>query len=335
MTPAATMKAAWYEARGPAREVLRVGTMPVPRPGPGQVRVKVAMSAVNPSDTKGRGVFLGVSAMPYPNIIPHQDGAGTIDAAGSGVPTARIGERAWLYMSQRASAFGTAAEYVVLPAARAVPLPTGASFADGACLGVPAMTAHYALLADGTIEGKTVLVQGGAGAVGWYAVQLAKWAGAVCVIATVSRPEQAERAGAAGADVVLNYREAGLIERVREHAPRGVDRIVEVDFNANQEIDGALIAPNGVVAAYASDSNYLPVLRFRDFMTKNTVLRTVLIYEAPQPALDAAARDINRCLEDGRLRHQVAQVYPLADIAAAHEAQESRSVVGKILVSIE
>ena len=329
------MKAAWYEFSGPAREVLRVGTMPMPEPGPGEVLVKVAMSAVNPSDTKGRGVFLGASAMPYPRIIPHQDGAGTIEAAGADVPASRIGERVWLYMSQRGSAFGTAAEYVVTPAARAVPLPATATFADGACLGIPAMTAHYALLADGPIEGKTILVQGGAGAVGWYAVQLAKWAKAAVVIATVSRPQQAERSRAAGADIVLNYREGGLIERVREHAPRGVDRIVEVDFSANQEIAGALIAPNGVVAAYSSDSNYAPVLRFRDFMMKNAVIRTLLIYEAPQSALDAAARDINRCLREGKLQHQVAQVHPLSDIAAAHEAQESRSVVGKILVSID
>jgi NADPH:quinone reductase len=329
------MKAAWYESRGPAREVLRVGTMPIPEPGPGQVRVRVAMSAVNPSDTKGRGVFLGASAMQYPRIIPHQDGAGTIEAVGEGVPSTRIGERVWLYMSQRGSAFGTAAEYVVTPAVRAVPLPGNASFADGACLGIPAMTAHYALLADGAIEGKTVLVQGGAGAVGWYAVQLAKWAKAALVIATVSRPQQAERSRVAGADLLVNYRETGLVERIRERAPNGIDRIIEVDFSANQEVSGALIAPNGVVAAYSSDSNYAPMLRFRDFMLKNAVIRTLLIYEAPQSALDAAARDINRCLAEGRLQHQVAQVHPLDDIAAAHEAQESRTVIGKVLVSLE
>lgn len=328
------MKAAWYERRGAAREVLQVGELPQPQPGPGQVRVRIAVSAVNPSDTKGRGTFLGATAMQYPRVIPHQDGAGTIDAVGDGVPASRVGERVWVYMSQRGSAHGTAAEWTVVPAERAVPLPKNANFVDGACLGIPAMTAHYALLADGSIEGKTVLVQGGAGAVGWYAVQLACWAKAARVIATVSRPEQAERAQQAGAHVVLNYREAGLVEQIGRAAPDGVHRIIEVDFAANQDTDAAVIARNGVVAAYASDSNYQPVLRFRDFMVKNAVLRTVLIYEAPQAALDAAARDINACIETGQLQHQVAQVHALTDIASAHEAQESRKVVGKVLIDL-
>lgn len=330
-----TMRAAWYESRGPARDVLRVGQMLRPEPGPGQVRVRVAMSAVNPSDVKGRGTFLGATAMQFPRIVPHQDGAGTIDAVGDGVPASRIGERVWLYMSQRGSPMGTAAQWTVLPAGRAVPLPAQAGFADGACLGIPAMTAHHALLADGPIAGQTVLVQGGAGAVGWYAVQLARWARAARVIATAGRSETGQRARQAGAHVVLDRRAPDLADRILAEAPEGVDRIVEVDFAANQALDARVIARNGVVAAYASDTDYRPVLDFRAFMVKNAVIRTLLIYEATQQALDAAARDVNACVAAGLLAHQVDRVLPLGAIAQAHEAQESGGPVGKILMDLD
>ena len=332
MTETTTMRAAYYEARGPARDVLRLGRLPRPEPGPGQVRVRIAVSAVNPSDVKGRGTFLGATAMQFPRIVPHQDGAGAIDAVGEGVPAARIGERVWLYMSQRGSPMGTAAEWTVLPAERAVPLPAQASFADGACLGIPAMTAHHALLADGPIAGKSVLVQGGAGAVGWYAVQLARWAGAARVIATAGRPSTKERARAAGAHVVLDRGAPDLADRIMAEAPAGIDRIVEVDFSANQALDARVLARNGVVAAYASDTGYQPVLDFRAFMVKNAVLRTLLIYEAAQHDLDAAARDINACVSAGLLIHQVDRILPLDSIVQAHQAQESDAPVGKILV---
>src|SRR5262245_21403278 len=193
----AQMRAAWYERKGAAREVLQVSEMPIPEPGPGEVRVRVAVSGINPSDTKGRGIWRGQTEMPYPRIIPHQDGSGVIDAVGAQVLASRVGERVWIYEAQRGRAFGTAAAYVVVPSSHAVHLPEEVSFVDAACLGVPAMTAHRCLFADGPIAGKTVLVTGAAGGVGQYAVQLAKWGGAT-VLATVSSDEKAEQARTIG-----------------------------------------------------------------------------------------------------------------------------------------
>jgi NADPH2:quinone reductase len=331
------MKAAFYERRGPAREVLHAGEQPTPEPGPGEVRVKIAVSAVNPSDTKGRSIRAGVSTIAFPLIIPHQDGAGVIDKVGPGVDEMRLGERVWLYMAQRGRPFGTAAEYCCVPAERAVPLPSGADFAAGASLGIPAMTAHYALFAAGPLTGKTVLVQGGAGAVGFYAVQLAKWGKAGHVIATVSREAQAEKARLAGADIVINYKTEDLVLRLRRLLEKEtpVDLVVEVAFGANQTNDLALLAPNGVIAAYASDADPRPTLNFPGFLVKDATLRMLIIYEAPQTALDAAVRDINALTEEGALKHQTAARFGLDEIAAAHEAMEGGKEVGKILIDIE
>jgi NADPH:quinone reductase len=329
------MKAARYTSRGPAREVLLIVDLPTPPPGPGEVRIKVAVSAVNPSDTKGRGDW-GGTTMSFPAITPHQDGSGVIDAVGAGVDSARVGERVWLYMAQRGRPFGTSAEYTVVPAERAVHLPDNASFSDGASLGIPAMTAHYALFSDGPIRGKTVLVQGGAGAVGFYAIQLAKWGGAKRVITTVSRDEQAAQAKLAGADIIINRKTEDVIERIRNvtATQAGVDRIIEVDFGANHDVSVAVLAQNGVIASYASDAVRNPALNYFAFASKNAVLRTVLIYEAPQSARDAAARDIVQLLETGYLKHQVSAHMPLDQIVAAHEAMESGKTIGKILLDV-
>ena len=330
------MKAALYERRGPAREVLHLADRPTPEPGPGEVRVKIAVSAVNPSDTKGRGAWLGATQMPYPQITPHQDGAGVIDKVGEGVVQARVGERVWLYMAQRGRAFGTAAEYTCVPAERAVLLPRSASFADGACLGIPVMTAHYCLFRDGPVKDKTVLVQGGAGGVGFYAVQLAKWGGARTVIATVSRDAQAAQARFAGADATVDYKQPDAIEQVRAAAggPAAVDHIVEVNFGANVAMDMGVIARNGVIASYGSDSNPEPKLPYWAFTQRDATLRMALIYEAAQSARDHAARDINAMLREGRLKHQVAQRFPLDRIAEAHEAMESGKTMGKLLIDV-
>jgi NADPH2:quinone reductase len=330
------MKAAFYERRGPAREVLRVGEQPTPVPGPGEVRVKVAVSAVNPSDTKGRGNWLGATAMAFPLVIPHQDGAGVIDKVGPGVDETWLGQRVWVYMAQRGRPFGTAAEYTCVPARRAVPLPAKADFSVGASLGIPAMTAHYALFASGPLAGKTVLVQGGAGAVGFYAVQLAKWGKAAHVVATVSREAQAEQARLAGADTVVNYKTEDLVLRLRRLLEKEtpVDLIVEVAFGANQTNDAALLARNGVIAAYASDADPRPVLNFPAFLQKDATLRMLIIYEAPQSARDTAARVINTLIEEGTLKHQVASRYTLDEIAAAHDAMESGKEIGKVLIDI-
>ncbi len=331
------MKAAFFERRGPAREVLQVGERPLPEPGPGEVRVKIAVSAVNPSDIKGRSQWLGASQMAFPLVIPHQDGAGTIDRVGTGVSPERIGERVWLYMAQRGRPFRTAAEFTVVPAERAVPLPRNASFADGACLGIPAMTAHYALFDANSIAGKTVLVQGGAGAVGFYAVQWAKWGGARQIIATVSREQQAERARAAGADAIVNYKQPDAIERIRAAAggEASVDRIIEVNFGANVGTDIAVLARNGIIASYGSDSEAQPRIPYSAFTQKDVTLRMLIIYEAPQAARDAAARDIDRLLGGGALKHQIAARFPLDRIVEAHEALESGNSIGKVLIDVD
>jgi NADPH:quinone reductase len=329
------MRAAWYDRKGPAREVLTVGELERPEAGPGQVLVRLHASAVNPSDTKQRGGARGNLAMPWPRIVPHQDGAGVIEAVGSGVSRAWAGERVWVYEAQRGSPFGTAAEYTAVAAHRAVPLPEGVSFAEGACLGVPAMTAHRAVFADGPVHGQTILVTGGAGAVGGYAVQFARWGGAALVLATVSRPEQEIVARASGADEVINYRTENVVERVNAlTAGTGVNRVVEVAFGRNLETALAVLRPTGVIATYSSDAVPEPVLPYWRLVMKDLTVRFVLVYEMSRAAHDAAATDITACLAKGVLRHQIGVRGPLDDIARLHEAQESGSLVGKAVVEI-
>ena len=329
------MKACWYERTGPAKDVLQFGDVPTPEPGPGEVRVRVAVTAVNPSDTKGRSGWRG-RGMAYPRVIPHQDGAGTIDKLGPGVSGRRVGERVWLYMCQRGKPFGSAAEYTVIPAERAVPLPDHVTFEEGACLGIPAMTAHRALHQDGDIAGQAVLVQGGAGAVGFYAVQLAKLAGARIVLATVSREEQAVQARRAGADHVINYKTESVAERAAAivGGTPPLDRIVEVALGANVATDVEMLRPNGVIAAYSSDAVSEPKLPFNQMLVKDLTVHTLIIYEVPQSARDAAARDINRALNERKLVHQIAEVFPFDRIAAAHDRMEEGRAIGKLLIRI-
>jgi NADPH2:quinone reductase len=330
------MKAAWYEKKGPAREVLRVGDRPDPQPGPGEVRVRVRMSAVNPSDTKSRG-GLRVKEMPFPVVIPHQDGAGEIDAVGAGVDPARIGERVWVYEANLGRAFGTAAQYTTVPQQKAVRLPDAVGFDVGACMGIPVMTAHRCVFADGPVSGQTVLVQGGAGAVGYYAIQAAKLGGAAKVIATVSRDEQAARALEAGADAVVNRRTEKVVDTVRAlcGADAPLDRVIEVAFGANLADDIALLKPGGVIATYASDAVPEPALPFWPMLAKDLTVRFVLVYQMPAQAHDEAARWITDALAAGRLKHQVFRTYAIDEIAAAHEATEAMANVGKVLVRID
>jgi NADPH:quinone reductase len=329
------MKACWYEGTGPAAAVLQFGEMPPPEPGPGQVRVRVAVTAVNPSDTKGRSGWRG-RPMAYPRIIPHQDGSGTIDKLGPGVTGRRVGERVWIYMAQRGSAFGTAAEFTVVSQERAVPLPEGTSFEEGACLGIPAMTAHRALYSDGDIAGKAILVQGGAGAVGFYAVQLAKLGGAKSVIATVSREEQAAQARKAGADHIVNYKTERVTDRVAAivGSKPSLDRIVEVALGANIDADVEMLRANGAIAAYSSDAVAEPKLPFLQMLVKDLTVHTLIIYEVPQSARDAAARDINRALEQRKLVHQIAEVLPFERMAEAHDRMEGGRTIGKLLIRV-
>jgi len=330
------MKAAYYEAKGPAREVLRVGERPTPQPAAGEVRVRVHASAVNPSDTKARG-GLRIKEMPFPLVIPHQDGAGVIDAVGPGVDAARIGERVWIYEANLNRPFGTAAQYTCVPAHKAVTLPHNVDFTIGACVGIPAMTAHRCVFADGAVEGKTVLVHGGAGAVGYYAVQFAKLGGAAQVLATVSRAEQADRAREAGADAVINYRNEDVAARVKEICsnPGAVDRVVDVAFGANLAINLAVLRPCGVIATYASDAQPEPKIPFWPLLAKDITVRFVLVYAMPPQAHATAAASINDALARGALKHQIHRVFSLDEIAAAHEATEAMSNVGKVLVRID
>jgi len=330
------MKAAWYERKGPAREVLQIGERPDPSPAAGEVRVRIHRSAVNPSDTKQRGGARGNVVMPFPFVIPHQDGAGVIDAVGAGVDASRIGERVWVYEATLGRHGGTAAQLTTVPAHKAVKLPDGADFDAGACMGIPAMTAHRSVMADGPVSGKTVLVQGGAGAVGYYAVQIAALEGAR-VIATVSRDEQAQRARDAGAHEVINYKTEDVAERLKAITGEaaGVDRVVEVAFGANLATNLAVLRTNGVIASYASDAVPDPQIPFWPMLAKDLTTRFVLVYAMSRQAHDEAADWITAALQSAALKHQFYRHYPLDDIASAHEATESMSQVGKVILDIE
>ena len=247
------MKAAWYEAQGSARDVLVVGEVPDPDPSPAEVRIRVAASGINPGDVKKRQNAFGYG-MPYPRVIPHSDGAGTIDRVGRDVPASRVGERVWCYGAQSYRPFGTAAEYVVVPSGQAVPLPDGVPFEQGACLGIPGITAHRCVHVAGPVAGRLVLIQGGAGSVGLCAVQLARRAGAH-VLATVRSNEDEAIASGAGAHEVIQtggVPSDELVVRIRKFAPEGVAHIVEVAFDANIDLDAAILAQGGSLAAYAT-----------------------------------------------------------------------------------
>lgn len=320
------MMAAVYRATGPAREVLRVEEVPRPEPGPGEVLVRVHASGVNPTDYKSRA---GATARPIDGFqIPHHDAAGVIEAVGEGVDPARTGERVWVWLAAHQRRWGTAAQWTVVPARQAVRLPDGTSFELGASLGIPAMTAHRCVFADGPVAGKTVLVAGGAGAVGHYAIELAKYAGAR-VVTTVSSSHKAALAAKAGADLVVNYREQDTIEQVKEFAPV-VDRVIEVALGANLDLDLAVAGPSTAVVTYAADGPD-PVLPVRACMTANVTLRFVLIYGVPDPALDAAVADITAALTAGALTELPVHRFPLGEVAAAHEAAEGHAI-GKVLV---
>jgi NADPH:quinone reductase len=327
------MKAAWYERVGPAADVLVVGEMPDPEPAAGEVRVRLHTSGVNPSDTKRRSGFRG-RGIDFPRVVPHSDGAGVIDAVGSGVDAARIGERVWTYNARWQRPFGTAAGYVTLPADLAVPLPDTADFAAGACLAIPAITAHACLFSDGPIAGRTVLVTGGAGAVGHAAIQLAVWAGAT-VIATVSGEEKGAIARAAGAAHVVNYRTDDVAARVRElTGGAGVDRIVEVAFGANLPTSIAVLKEHGVIAAYGSDVEPEPRVPFGPLIALNATIRFVLMYSMRGVDRDRALADITTVVASGAMRPLIAARLPLDQIAAAHELIESGRAVGNVVIDV-
>ena len=321
------MRAASYDRHGPAAEVLEVREMDRPAPGPGEVLVKVALSGVNPTDWKSRS---GSTPRPIDGFqVPHHDGAGVIEAVGDGVDPARAGQRVWLWLAAAGRRWGTAAEWTVVPEDQAVPLPDGASLELGASLGVPAMTAHWCVFADGPVSGKTVLVAGGAGAVGHFAIELAVRAGAR-VVATASGPQKAELARKAGAAHVVNYRDADAAGQIRAAAGQS-DRVIEVALGANLALDLAVAKPGSMIVTYAAKPAD-PVLPVRACMTANVTLRFILLYGVPRAALRQAAADITAALTEGALTELPVHRFGLSDIVAAHAAAEA-GPLGKVLVT--
>jgi NADPH2:quinone reductase len=305
--------------------------MPTPAAGPGEVRVRLQASGVNPADVGRRAG--SYRAVEFPRVIPNSDGAGIIDQIGDGVTRFSLGQRVWLFNGQRnGRAFGTAAEYITLADHLVTPLPDDLSFAAGATLGIPCMTASCSLFGDGPITGQTVLVTGGAGAVGHYAVQLAKWGGAR-VIATVSSPAKDMEARRAGADLVINYRTEDVAARVMEFTERrGVDRVVDVDFGGNIATTLKIMAFNSTIAVYATNGNRTPVIPMRDLMEKCIALRALVLYALPPPLLAAAQADISKWLAAGPRIHNIAAQFALADTAQAHLAVEKGDKLGTVIV---
>ena len=324
------MKAAWYEKQGAARDVLVVGNMDDPQPRTGEVRIRVAFSGVNPGDVKKREDTFGVG-MPYPRIIPHSDGSGTVDAVGDGAPREWVGRRAWCYGAQSYRPFGTAAEYAVVPLTQVVPLPAGVPLEQGACLGIPGITAHRAVHVAGSVAGRTVLVQGGAGAVGACAVQLAHQAGAR-VIATCRAESDKEIALRAGANEVL-LTGNNLMQRIRDLAPDGVHHVVEVAFGANIKTDTEVLALGGSIATYATNVP-TPEIPVWQLVFVNARIFFVGSDDVPADAKTVATRDINKAFEAGWQGQDIAEIVPLAQIAHAHELVEHPSKPGRIIVAV-
>jgi NADPH:quinone reductase len=326
------MRAAWYTEYGAARDVLRVGELADASPGPGEVLVRIFFSGVNPSDVNRRGGARGREN--HPLIVPHNDGAGLIQAVGPGVDPKRVGERVWVYNGQRGGrAFGTCSELMAIDAAQAVRLPDNADLEAGACLGVPAMTAWYSLFADGDVKGQDVLVTGGAGAVGHYAIQLARLAGARTVITTISSAEKAAHAEKAGPTHIVNYRTEDVAKQVMQITEgRGVTRISEVDLGGNLAVTMQVAARKCVIGAYASRGGQNPALPFYDMLQKDMVVRCIFCSLMAAPLRAEGVRRLTQWMAEGRIIHSIGRVLPLEEIATAHELVERGEVIGKVLV---
>jgi|AntAceMinimDraft_1070359.scaffolds.fasta_scaffold15699_1 NADPH2:quinone reductase len=322
------MLAALYRSTGPASEVLEIIEIARPDPGPGEVRVRVTVSGVNPTDVKNRS---GIVTWPIDTFqVPHHDGVGTIDAVGPGVNDARLGERVWLTMAAHGNRWGTAAQWCVVPAFKARRLPAGSHDLLGATVGVPAVTAAHCLIADGPVKGQDVLVQGGAGGVGRYGIELGRWMGAR-VITTVSSEAKAEIARTAGADLIVNYRREDVAEVVRAFSP-GIHRVLEVSLAANARIDAEVCSPGAVVVVFATDGGEatIPV---RPALFNSLSFRFILLYNFEREELERAASEVERALDDRALTLPPVTRFPLEDIASAHELQES-GPFGRVLLDI-
>lgn len=326
------MRTASYTENGEARDVLRVGELPTPTPAPGEVRVKLVTSGVNPSDVKSRrGRPLGSD-----RVVPHSDGAGIIDMVGDGVPSGRVGQRVWVWNGQWQRPMGTAAEYIALPEAQAVVLPESTDFSAGACIGIPAMTAFHAVRLLGDVRGKTVLVIGASSAVGHYVVQLAVSAGAH-VIGTVGSAEKARHAIAAGADITINYKSEDVVERVKHiTAGRGVDAVVDMDFASTVALlAGGILAAHGLLVSYgSSDHGAIPV-PYRTLLFSSINLRFFLAYDLSQADRRIALDGLTALLADGRLLHTIGARFRLDEIAAAHETVEAGKIIGNVVLQLD
>lgn len=328
------MKAIYFEQTGDAGKVLVYGERETPRPGSGEVAVRLHASAVNPSDVKKRAGAQD-PGFEHGYVIPHSDGAGIIEAVGDGVPTQRIGERVWVYQAQFQRHLGTAAELICVPDERAAGLPANASFEIGACIGIPVMTAHRCVHLAGGVRGQTVLVTGVSGRVGYYAAQWAKLAGAR-VVGTAGSKSRCQAGAETGANLVLNYHDGNLVEAVMDFTGgAGVDRIIDVEMGVNINDSAAMLKVGGIIASYSSSKASEPVIPFYPLMFKNISLHLVLVYNMPEAAKQQAVRDIQDALENGQLKHRIAQTFELADTAAAHQLIESGSADGCVVVRIQ
>ena len=309
------MRAVWYERQGAADDVLQIGELPDPVPSPGEVRVRVAFSGVNPGDTKKRRGWLG-SAMPFPRVVPHSDGAGVVELAGEGVDPARVGQRVWVFGAQSYRPFGTAAQLTVVPAQQAIDLPDGVSDEVGACLGIPGITAHRAVFADGPVAGMTVLVQGVLGGVGALAAQLARWGGAT-VIGTVRQRGDLERVNASAVAHAVALDQPDPAGAIRAHAPDGVDRIVEVAFSDNIDLDAAVAKNHTVIAAYATRADR-PDFPFWPMLFDNVTIRLLGSDDFPAVAKQQAVADLTAAAGDGALSIAIGAPLPLERAIEAH-----------------
>ena len=325
------MLAAWYDRQGPAAEVLQVGEMPAPEPGPGEVRVRVRLSGVNPGDTKKRAGWQS-TPMSFSRVIPHSDGAGVIDAVGEGVDSNRIGQRVWTYGAQSYRPFGTAAQLTCVPQRQAVPLFDEVSDEIGACLGIPGITAHRAVFSDGPVAGKTILVQGVLGSVSSLAAQLARWGGAT-VIGTVVHSEDLENVDTSVVSHSIVLDEADAAAAIREHAPDGVDRVVEVALSGNVDLDAAVVANDAIIATYASRADR-PEIPFWPLLFANVTLRLLGSDDFSADAKQQAGSDLTAAAQVGALKIPVAPAHPLAEIAAAHDHVDNGPRNGRVLVAI-
>ena len=325
------MRAAWYSRNDDARDVLTIGDLPDLQAGPGEVRVRLATSGVNPSDIKARqGRPLGAE-----RVVPHSDGAGTIDSVGSGVAARRVGERVWVWNGQWKRAMGTAAEFIVVPADQAVPLPDTVDDDAAACLGIPAMTAFNAVRLLGDVNGKTVLVIGASSAVGHYAAQLAVVGGAR-VLGTVGSADKARHALRAGVDATIDYKRESVAQRVKDlTGGRGVDAIVDMDFSSTaQLLSDGILAPHGVLVSYGSNAYVDIPIPYRMLLFNSISLHFFLVYELSTADRRAAVQGLTSMMRSGQLIHTVGGRWRLDEIAAAHEAVEEGKLIGNAVVRV-